>query len=293
MKELTTPREEFGAVAAIVLCAFLFGTAFVVIQHGLGHVDPIPFLAIRFGVASLLYAPFGWKRRARAVEGEWRAGVAAGLVYFVAIAAQTVALRYTTPSAAAFLTYLLVVAVPLIGWMTHRVLPSRRVLVALLVAIIGLALLTGGGIGLGRGELLAVFGAFGFGYHLVQMGMAANRYDPFRFNGIHCLAAFVPALALTPFTGGLPDDLSGWGVGIYAGVVISFFVMLPWLWAQRRIEPTRVALIYLLEPVFAALASYVDGERLTVVSLVGAALILLAAAMAETGAPAAAGQAAL
>ena len=45
--------------------------------------------------------------------------------------------------------------------------------------------------------------------------------------------------------------------------------------------PTRASLILLLEPVFAAMAAYTDGERMTLAEVLGALLILAAALMAE------------
>jgi drug/metabolite transporter (DMT)-like permease len=72
-------------------------------------------------------------------------------------------------------------------------------------------------------------------------------------------------------------------VSLYAGLVVTVGAFLPWVWAARRLPATRTALLFLLEPVFAALAGYASGERLGGASLAGAALILAAAAMAVLG----------
>jgi drug/metabolite transporter (DMT)-like permease len=53
-------------------------------------------------------------------------------------------------------------------------------------------------------------------------------------------------------------------------------------WAQRYTSPTRTALIFMLEPVFAWLTSYLTvGEGLSGRAAAGAALILGGVAMAE------------
>ena len=273
---------ERASALAIAFAAFLFGTSFVVVKHGLADVKPIPFLAIRFTVAAAVFAPLAWLRRSRRAVGEWRLGLTTGLVYFTSLVGQTMGLDRTTPSTAAFLTYLLVVAVPAIEFVRNRRLPTRRVVLAIVVAMVGLVLLTGAGVGFGTGELLCLAGAVGFAYHLIQVGEGATRLDPFRFNFAHCVGAAVPALLLAPFTGGLPTAARGWGVGLYTGVVVTVGTLVPWAWAQKRISATRAALIFLLEPVFAAFTSALDGERMRTGTLVGAALILVGAVLAET-----------
>jgi len=65
---------------------------------------------------------------------------------------------------------------------------------------------------------------------------------------------------------------------------VTVLTFLPWMWAQRRLPPTRAALVLLTEPVFAAVFSYATGERLGTAAVIGAVLILLGAALAELSA---------
>jgi drug/metabolite transporter (DMT)-like permease len=53
------------------------------------------------------------------------------------------------------------------------------------------------------------------------------------------------------------------------------------VWAQQAVTAAHAALIFLLEPVFAALLSWLTGERLTLTTLAGGALILVAVVVAE------------
>jgi drug/metabolite transporter (DMT)-like permease len=55
------------------------------------------------------------------------------------------------------------------------------------------------------------------------------------------------------------------------------------VWAQRRVGPSRTALLLMLEPVFAGLAGYLAGEHLGALGVAGAALILVGIAVAEFG----------
>ncbi len=267
-------------MAALVGVAFLFGTSFVVVKGALDEVDPVPYLAVRFTVGAAVLLPIALRRPS--VPGELRLSAAAGLAYLVAFVCQTAGLARTTPAASAFLTYLLVVAVPVIVFMRTRARPAPVVMVAIAVALAGLALLTGGGVGFGVGEALTVVAALVFAYHLVQVGDAA-RLDPFRFSTIQCVVVAVPCLLATPLTGGPPSTPAGWMVGVYAGVLVTACTMIPWAWAQRYVPPTRAALILLTEPVFAAAADVATGGSLPPPAWLGAALILGGAVLAELG----------
>jgi drug/metabolite transporter (DMT)-like permease len=275
----TTIRQERLAVLALVVAAALFGTSFVVMKDALDDVDPVPFLAIRFTVAAIVLLPFALRRRP--TPGELRIGVAAGLVYLGGYLGQTIGLSSTTPSTAAFLTYLLVVFVPLIAFLRTGLRPGRAVIGAIAVSLCGLVLLTGAGVGLGRGEVLVLGAAVLFAWHIIQVG-DASHVDPIRFSAVQCVVAAVPCLLLVPLTGGMPRSGAAWGAGVYVGIAVTVCTMVPWAWAQQHLPPTRAALVLLLEPVFAAAADVATGGSLTPLAWVGAALILGGAALAET-----------
>jgi drug/metabolite transporter (DMT)-like permease len=52
-------------------------------------------------------------------------------------------------------------------------------------------------------------------------------------------------------------------------------------WAQKTVSATRAALIFLMEPVFAALLGWLTGDRLTPAQAAGGALILVAVLVSE------------
>ena len=197
--------------------------------------------------------------------------VKAGVTYAIAMVCQTIGLERTTPSTAAFLTYLLVVAVPVLQFVFAGVRPSRPTVIAIAISVAGLVLLTGGSAGFGVGTMVTVVGAVLFGLHIIQMGDAAARYDVVRFNALQLGVVAVVLLPFVPFTGGVPTGGGSWVVILYAAIVVTVGTFLPWMWAQRYVPPTRAALILLTEPVFAALLSYATGERLSATALAGAA----------------------
>jgi drug/metabolite transporter (DMT)-like permease len=75
-------------------------------------------------------------------------------------------------------------------------------------------------------------------------------------------------------------------LGALAAVVLLASVGALWAqnWAQRRVSASRTAIVFALEPAFAAVTSWaVTGERLTGWGLLGAAAILLAMVVCGRG----------
>jgi len=73
---------------------------------------------------------------------------------------------------------------------------------------------------------------------------------------------------------------------VFAFVITALFATVYAFWAmttfQNRTTPTRAALIYTLEPVFAAIFSiWIAGDRLTAIGWVGGGLIVAGMFFAE------------
>jgi drug/metabolite transporter (DMT)-like permease len=278
-------RGSFRADLALAGAAFLFGTTFLVMQDAVADVEPIPFIAARFAVGALVLLPVALVRGRREQP---RPLLLAGASAAVALAAgyvfQTTGLQYTTSSVSAFLTYLLVVFVPLLSALVLRRPPRSATAVGVVLAVVGLWLLTeGAGIGLGRGEVLSILCALAFAVHILVLSEVANRHDVVVLNalqfGLVALALFVPGLV----AGGYAFPASAWWAAIYTGVVVNALAFGLQLYGQRRVSASRTALVLMLEPVFAAILGYVDGERIGAAGALGAGLILGGILVSEWG----------
>lgn len=265
---------------AVAIAGVLFGTTFVVVQDAVEHADVVPFLAVRFLVGALVLAPFVRKGR----PGTTRAGLLAGVALLVGYVFQTVGLQYTTPPVSAFVTYLLVVIVPVIGAVVLREPPSREVVAGVVLAFAGLVLLTGdslGSVDIGKGELLTLGCALAFAVHIVVLSEVSPRYDTITLTAVQL--AFVGAACLVPgvLLGGYAFPARVWVAAVYTGVSVSALAFALQVWGQRVVGPTRTSLLLMLEPVAAAGLGYALGDGLTASAAVGAGLILAGVAVAE------------
>ena len=269
---------------ALVVAAFFFGTTFLVVQDAVEDADPVPFLAVRFLIGGAVLAVLG--RGRRGTPHEWRHGLAAGGALLVGYVLQTVGLQYTSPSTSAFITYLLVVFVPLISFVVLRRRPHPLTLVGLVLAVAGLVLLTGGAdMAIGRGEVLTLGCAVAFAAHIVLLGETAGRHDPVRLTCIQVTTVGVACLVASLVGGGLRMPATAVGAAAFTGVFATALAFFAMVWAQRVVRPSRAALILLLEPVFAALLAWLTGEGLTASALAGGVLILAAVVVAEVVPP--------
>ena len=264
---------------AIAAAAVLFGSTFVVVRDAVDDVEPIPFLAVRFTVAGLVVAAFACRRPSS--PGSGRAGVVVGLALAAGYVLQTVGLQYTTSSVSAFITYLLVVIVPVLSAVWLRSVPDTATIAGVALAVGGLYLLTGKGLALGRGEVLTVGCAVMFAVHIVLLAGYAPRFDVVRLNAVQLLV--VGAVCSVPglWSGGYAFTPGAVAAAVYTAIAASAAAMALQLWGQRVVGATRTSLLLMVEPVAAAVLGAVTGERLGWAGAAGAALILAGIAVAE------------
>ena len=272
---------ELRAHVAVLVAAVLFGTTFVVVRDAVADAEVVPFLAVRFLVGAAVLAPFARRAAPGRPAGVGRAGAVCGLVLLAGYLFQTAGLQYTSASVSAFVTYLLVVLVPVISSLVLRRPPGRATLAGVVVAAVGLVLLTGGGAGLGRGELLTLGCAVAFAVHIVLLAELSPRFDTVRLTAVQLLVVGAACLVPGLFLGGYAFPASAWMAAAFTGAAVSALAFALQVWGQRRIGPTRTSLLLMLEPVAAAVLGHVSGERLGGRGVAGGVLILAGIVVAE------------
>lgn len=278
-------RAELSLVG--VTC--LWGATFVVVKDAIEDVSTLLFLAMRFTVASCALAVFYRGRLSAAFarpSGAAWGGVLAGLCLMAGYLLQTTGLRYTTASKSAFLTGLTTALVPILGSFVYRRVPRLAEAAGVAVALGGMALLTlpPGAWRIGWGDLLTIGCAVGFAAHILVVGHFTSK------GGFELLCvlqiATVAALSAGTFWWAETPRIR-WNAGLAGAVVLTGLLATALAftvqaWAQRHTTPTRTALIFAIEPVAAAVASYVAlGEHMTRRGVLGGALILAGVLVVE------------
>ena len=131
------------------------------------------------------------------------------------------------------------------------------------MATVGLYLLTGADVHLGRGELFTLACAVLFAWHIVYISAYTNLLQPLPFSD-RCSSARSRCCRSRrrPGRASVRSPRSRSFAVVFTGIACSAVALPLQLWGQQRIPATRAALILLSEPVFAGIAGYVNGERL-------------------------------
>jgi drug/metabolite transporter (DMT)-like permease len=275
------------ADAALLFNTVVWGCTFVLVKQALNDITPLYFLALRFSVAAVALTIIF--RGTRNAEWKWRtaaAGALAGTFLYAGYLLQTLGLRLTTAPKSAFLTGFTSLMVPLLTRIVYKSRPQVREVVGVLVATLGLGLMTlQGAIGsIGRGDVLTILCAVGFAAYIVTLGHFSEHMS-FEVLSISQLAA--AAVLAWMFSAGMEKPHAAWRPAVIwailiTGVLATAAAFTIQAWAQQFTTSTRTALIYMLEPVFAWATSYVlVGEGLSGRAAAGAALILSGVVLVE------------
>jgi drug/metabolite transporter (DMT)-like permease len=275
----------------MVAVTAVWGSTFVLVRDAVAQVPPFAFVAYRFLAAALLLAAI---RPRLALGGPGRglglgplgAGVAIGVALFCGYGFQTVGLQYTTASNAGFITGLSVVLTPLLGAVLLRQAPGRWPVTGACLAAVGLAFLSLQRLEVRRGDALVLGCAFAFAAHILLLGRYAPRLDTYRLAVVQLATAGLLAFAWAGVAGDLvvPASADVWVALAITSVAASAGAFLIQTRAQREVSPTRTAVIFTMEPVFAGLFGFLlAGERLSGRGWLGAGLILAGMLIAELG----------
>jgi drug/metabolite transporter (DMT)-like permease len=284
---------------ALLFCTAVWGTTFVVVKDALAHASVFVFLAMRFALATALLAPPA--RRAIAREGKRAilAGTVLGVLLFAGYAFQTLGLERTTASKAGLITGFGVVLVPLLQGLLFGTRVSAWVWGGALLALSGMYFLTvppeaAGLESLATGDLLVGACAAAFAFHVLYVGKFRAGHSTRTLNAVQVAVTAVLATVAIPIA-----HATGWEdarlrvtpglvaalVATAAGATALAFTLQ--VWAQRHTTPTRAAILFSTEPVFAvATSALVLGERLGARSLVGGGLVLAGILLSELKGPA-------
>jgi len=279
-------NRERLAIGATLLAALLWGGSFVVIRDTLGAITPGALVFARFAVATLILSVALIARGGRVTRPALIGGVAAGLGATGGFLFQAIGLTATSAGSSAFITCAGTLFAGIFAWPLLGARPAPRVVVGIVVALAGAALLSlDQALRLGRGEWWTLLGALCFALQIVALAKWSPGADPIALALVQgatlALLTSMNARAALASLAAL-DAAGAWRFGYLA---LACSVIAPWLqvWAQGVLSPARIGLLLAFEPVFAlAFAMTVGLERFEPRWWLGALLIVCAVLWVES-----------
>ena len=281
---LSTSRR---AELSLLLLTFIWGTTFPLVKTALNFCSPFLFVSLRFGLATFAIWLIFSQRISFKDKGILKAGVVIGIFLFFGFAFQTMGLKYTAASKSAFITGLFVVMIPPLSFLILKEKVRMFSIIGVILAVSGLFLLTcPKGSEFNLGDLLTFFCAVSFSFQVIFVQIYTKRFDflsltfiqilittclslPFMFLFERIRLVYHPQLVLAIF------------VCAILATALALFIQNR---MQKDTTTVKAALIYAMEPVFAAVFSFILlGEVLGWLGILGGGLILSGMLCSEWG----------
>jgi drug/metabolite transporter (DMT)-like permease len=258
--------------------AAVWGGSFVIMKDSLAKQDVFSFLASRFIVAAILmfiYRPTAFRGLSR--QFIFR-GIFAGILLGSGYIFQTFGLTNTTVSNTGFITGLYLVFTPLISLIILRRHVLKIQWLAVLLATIGLFLISFNGVSIGVGETLVLISAILYGAHFVALGEWSDGGNTYALTLIQITTLAVMASFFTIKDGfQLPPDSSVWLAVLFTAFFATFLAFLVQTKAQSVMSATAASVLLATETPFAVIFGlYFNSDPLTVKIITGGLLVMVA-----------------
>lgn len=303
----TPGTQRARATLALFAVSVIWGFAFLWMKQAVDAVRHVAgpdhavagsglYLALRFGLAAvLLFVCLPSSRRGLSAAA-WRGGAWLGFLLVIGFVLQMTGLENVTPAVSAFLTSLYVLFLAILTAGIERRAPRLAFAAGALLATAGAALVRG------RpeietwstSELLTVLAAIAFAVHILATDRVTRRVAPMPVTLTMFVWVALGGLAIvvieTARGNGIGLDEVGTLLqdGLYVrslllttvfGTVVALTLMNQF---QRELDPIRAAILYALEPIWAAaIGIYAGEDRPTAWLFVGGALLLAGNLVAE------------
>ena len=278
---------ELRADLLLLSVAIAWGVTFLMVQDAINTTPVYAFLFFRFAIASILMFFIAYKYLNEINKKTILYGIILGLFLFSAFATQTFGLAYTKSSIVAFITGLNVIVVPFLAYFIFKDYISKNVLIATVIAVVGLYLLTmSGALTIGKGELLTLICAFLFALQIIFTGKFSKEVNVFLLVLFQLITvailSLIFSLSLDDVTFNLTYDYVFFKAVLITAVFATVYAFLIQTYMQQFTTATKTAIIFAMEPVSASVFAYISvGEVLTNIQLTGAILIVFATVVAE------------
>ncbi|MFE0554906.1 DMT family transporter [Paenibacillus sp. NPDC058910] len=243
----------------ILFITICWGSSYLFMKVGLDSLGEFNLIALRFGLAFILAGVIFFPRLRQVNVKTIRYAMLLGFILFIMFTALTFGLKTTTTSNAGFLVSLTVVFVPLLHTFLFKKKIENKVIVSILLALTGIALLT---IQLPFtfkiGDLFCIAAALCYALHINMVSTVSQKVDTLSLGilqlGFTGLYAYISSLLFeTPVW---PSTTHSWIAVLVLSVVCTAVGFIFQTIAQKYTTATRTGLVFSLEPVFAALVGF-------------------------------------
>ncbi len=277
-------NQKMLYMGLILLVTFFWGVTFPLIKIALEYISPVVFLALRFSVSAIMLVPFILKSRRLLERRIARIGITAGIFLFLGYYFQTVGLEYTTAANSGIITGIYVVLLPFISFAYLKIRASKLDVVASALAFAGLFIMSASSLALKNstvdlGDILTVICGVAYAVQIAYVSKYSGGLDSTVFTFYQILTVAVLSAVFIPTYSTALLTLNTMVVFVIVftalfGGVLAYFITTK---ALIYVEPTSAGIIFVGEPIFAAISAVIiGGEVLGPLTIVGGSVMVFA-----------------
>ena len=278
-------NKSFKGELVLLITATIWGLAFIFQSTAADVIGAFTFNGVRFLLGALSLLPlFVFNRQGIDYHKCLKLGIALGITIALAANLQQLAMPYVTSAKAGFITSLYMIFVPIIGFIFFKEKVTLRVALALLIALIGLFLLTGADLSFETADLLVIFCAFFFGLQISLVGHFGADVNSVALSFVQYVVAGLFSLVLALFL----EDIKIQAILdasislLYTGILSTGVAYTLQIVGQRHTPAYLASIIMSLEAVVALFGGMIFlHETLSASELIGCALMLAAVLIAQ------------
>ncbi len=292
--QLKALSKRLIAESFLLLTATIWGTTFVATKVALEHITPILYLAVRFSVASLLFAVV-FRSSFPIPKSLFLSALPLLCWYFAGFVFQTIGLNFTTASKSGLITGSYVIFTPILQSLLEKRTPPLGIWIASLMVFVGLFLLTMNGEELisdfNFGDFLTLLCGLCYAFYLVELdkltSQASFSHGTSQLMKLVLLQLLFCGLVSVPFSFLLevPRIEFSWTLALvilYLALFASVITTILQTRYQKDTTPSRAAIIFIMEVVISTIFAVAFlGESLSTVAWIGAALMIAGLVVSE------------
>ena len=272
--------DRYRLAILVVLASSVFNSVNGLLLRSIEEANPWQIIAIRSGaLAAALTAVFLFQQRHEVFSALRRLswwGVLGAVMLATTNTAVVWSMSHTTIANTMFILSAVPFFTALLGWIFLRERVGAGLWVAMLIALAGIAIMLGDGLGGGTlfGNALAVLAAFSFACVVVVLRHGRNQ----NMLPIVVLGSLLACGFSSSMSGmDLVVPVSDFAIAFAWGGIISATVHGLFVWGSRYVQGAELTLVVLLEFILAPLWVWLAfSERPSLLTLAGGALVLAA-----------------
>ncbi|MFC2103965.1 DMT family transporter [Bacteroidota bacterium] len=264
----------------LILVTIVWGSTFFIIKDTVTTVNEFLIVFIRSVLAFAAMFMFQLFKAPKKLLNKraFAFGSILGILLAITYTSQTIGLKYTSTGHSAFITSSAVIVVPFILFFLYKSKLLKIDLIAVSIVFTGLFLLTYDfETKMNIGDIITIITSVSYAFHVVLAGRFVKKSETLSLVTYQFFAASVVSLIAFLIADHETVIIStkAWNSLIYLGLIGTLFCYFITVWVQKYVSSLKVAVIFSLEPVFAAIFGYVIiHEILNLKESIGAILIL-------------------